>query len=681
MFEKNKKKAHTHEENRKLFCLFCIKKKTSIKIIKGALKDHVEKLFNCDLQDERLPTAICSACQIRLYATLKEKESEREKLNSLKLPDYSKYKKIPKATRSQENKLCDCYLCNLARKPGHVNFGRDESDERQKNVINDCVKCGIQLENGKCDCSRQYNNLKERVSDLSTKEKEHLVSSLLKDISVTKNLNENRSATSISLSQERGKPLNVTLIPNRSNLKRKRIDADDILKVATNFDLSTNKVHGIASALRTATNDRLLLQPNLKQNLFDLNHSLDHFFEVKKWEVTKVCNKKTEVTTKTLVFCNNVKNLIEHIKKQRKITNKVHIKIGIDGGGGFLKICASILSEKSEPDTINVQKSCRSKYTEGVAAKKFKESGVKKLLILALVDNTQENYDNVLKVWSLLNLNDLDESVTIATDLKLANILVGIMSHASLFPCTWCFAPKAELIECGEYRTLGECISNSSAFEENGSKKKKANNYKNSIHPPIFTGDDNDLVLDVIPPPQLHLLLGVVNTMCKHMSSECEADILRWTKECNVSREFFNGSPSFAGNSCKKLLNEVDVLRSFCCLKCLKYVQCFKDFRAVVDSCFSQNLEENYEKNIFAFKKSYIALEIPVTPKVHAVFFHVLHFCRRTGKALGFFSEQSIEAVHADFKATWSKYKTANTNSTYSVNLLKAVQEYNSRHV
>lgn len=137
------------------------------------------------------------------------------------------------------------------------------------------------------------------------------------------------------------------------------------------------------------------------------------------------------------------------------------------------------------------------------------------------------------------------------------------MSHASFFPCTWCFSSKDQLNECGEYRTLGDCVSNSSAFKENGSKKKDAKNYKSSIHSPIVTGDDDTLVLDIISLPELHLLLGVVNHMYKNMFVQCEADSIRWAKECNVSREFFNGSPAFAGNSCEILLNEVEVLKTF----------------------------------------------------------------------------------------------------------------------
>lgn len=44
-------------------------------------------------------------------------------------------------------------------------------------------------------------------------------------------------------------------------------------------------------------------------------------------------------------------------------------------------------------------------------------------------------------IWNILNLNEViekfDTQISIATDLKLANILAGLMSHSSSHPCSW----------------------------------------------------------------------------------------------------------------------------------------------------------------------------------------------------------------------------------------------------
>ena len=41
-----------------------------------------------------------------------------------------------------------------------------------------------------------------------------------------------------------------------------------------------------------------------------------------------------------------------------------------------------------------------------------------------------------------------------------------------------------------------------------------------------------------------------------------------------------------------------------------------------------------------------------VTPKIHTVIFHIIEFCKVTGRGLGPWSEQTGESVTHDFKET-----------------------------
>ena len=94
----------------------------------------------------------------------------------------------------------------------------------------------------------------------------------------------------------------------------------------------------------------------------------------------------------------------------------------------------------------------RQRYDDGILAKKIKVSGVKKLFAIALAYNTQENYENVEQLWSLLNIKNFQESIeksSVATDLKMADILSGLQSHSSSYPCTTTsirFFPLIELM-------------------------------------------------------------------------------------------------------------------------------------------------------------------------------------------------------------------------------------------
>lgn len=65
-------------------------------------------------------------------------------------------------------------------------------------------------------------------------------------------------------------------------------------------------------------------------------------------------------------------------------------------------------------------------------------------------------------------------SFTIACDLKMANILAGLMSHASAHPCTWCCAKREHLGRPGLSRTLTDNEENYNRWLREGGDSKKA---------------------------------------------------------------------------------------------------------------------------------------------------------------------------------------------------------------
>lgn len=459
------------------------------------------------------------------------------------------------------------------------------------------------------------------------------------------------------------------------NTGKPMISTEDVSKIKMNYSLSANEVRGLTAAIRVTTNDRKNFEPYLREKLTVKSHALDRFFDVQKLSFIRKSNTQKAEFVENLVYCNNVNGLIEYVKDVRQM-NEVHLKFGIDGGGGFLNVCLTI-----QPVDEDDKENRRQSYGEGVAAKKFKYSGVKKLLLIGLAEFSQENYDNVERLWSILKIQEFQDA-TIATDLKLGNILVGLMAHSSCFPCTWCTAERDSLDMCGTYRSIGDCKRYYEAWQRSGGRDKDAKLYKNCIHPPICSTNAGENIIDIIPPCELHLLIGVVNHVYKNMhDGECKEESLKGAEKCNVSQDVFHGAPSFAGNACKTLLNRVDILRASGNIARLKFSKCLEDFRKVVHSCFTVSLDPKFVEYISEFKKSYSDLKIRITPKVHAVFFHVPNFCLKYQRGLGFYGEQSIESVHSDFTKCWSKYSRTKNHTEYGNNLLKAVREYNSEHV
>lgn len=236
----------------------------------------------------------------------------------------------------------------------------------------------------------------------------------------------------------------------------------------------------------------------------------------------------SEILDEAVVFCINLPGFIEYITTHRQ-TDDVHLKFGIDGGGEFLKVVLSVQGKENVPTSV---KKSRRSFDDEIDSNKFRDSSVKKIFIIALVRNTQENYDNVSQLWTLLNISNFES--TIGTDLKLANILVGIMTHASFHPCTWCYIDKDNLKFEEELRTVGNAMKNYNDWLKSGGKKIDAKKYKNCIHPPLIDTQEDRLFLDVISPPELHLMLGVVNHINNHVLQKFQEESESWARMCNV---------------------------------------------------------------------------------------------------------------------------------------------------
>ena len=67
--------------------------------------------------------------------------------------------------------------------------------------------------------------------------------------------------------------------------------------------------------------------------------------------------------------------------------------------------------------------------------------------------------------------------------------------------------------ECGERSTLQSIENAFQSWTDAGSKMKDAKKHGNVVHPPLLSGEPDQQVIEILPPPELHLMLGAVNTM------------------------------------------------------------------------------------------------------------------------------------------------------------------------
>ena len=132
----------------------------------------------------------------------------------------------------------------------------------------------------------------------------------------------------------------------------------------------------------------------------------------------------------------------------------------------------------------------------------------------------------------------------------------------------------------------------------------KAKEYGNVIHCSIIEDiDENTPVFQVVPPPELHLMLGPVNHLYDEMSKVWPGSEA-WLKACFVKKEEYHGGV-YEGNDCRKLLKKIDSLREICPEKHQGFVRTYSNFNDVVTSCYGTNLHKNFKHNIAKFKREY----------------------------------------------------------------------------
>ena len=220
-------------------------------------------------------------------------------------------------------------------------------------------------------------------------------------------------------------------------------------------------------------------------------------------------------------------------------------------------------------------------------------------------------------------------------------------------------------------------------------RTQPAADYDNCVNPPLLPGADEELVIDLLPPMELHLLLGVANRLVQHLEEKLRGTghqqlLDTWLSKLGLSRPAYHGG-QFEGNGCRRLLRGADQLRTLAeqagIFSIIPVLAALKSIHEVVSSCFGATVADDMEKKIDDFRQTYLDLEIPVTTKVHTIFVHVAPFCRARGEGLGVVSEQAAESAHSDFLKTWRRYKVAPASPDYLPQMLRAVQAYNCRHI
>ena len=136
--------------------------------------------------------------------------------------------------------------------------------------------------------------------------------------------------------------------------------------------------------------------------------------------------------------------------------------------------------------------------------------GPKRCLVIAAVAQVPETYWNMQVLIELTGLNEI--KFKLSQDLKLINIIIGITTFSSKYPCPYghCYKDeKTGLWNKGEDRTFRNLSEMQKKWcETTGENRSRLKEFMNCEFAPLITTPNPDTpVIHLIPPPPLHLIL------------------------------------------------------------------------------------------------------------------------------------------------------------------------------
>lgn len=685
-----------HSQVMSQYCGVCTRRAKTHKVrsykINEKFLDLIRKFANSEYYlDEDHPRVLCGSC----YSILNLMGKHGQDNTTKRLPqlDYSSFKKSTRITNKSPK--CQCKYCEVSRLSGgdyqsYCNQIRDKPGKPAEKVpmfnrsspsVKKCPDCQTELRPGhghNCNKTSRRENLLELVRQSSTGTKQKIAAGLLDDIAEDQNVDK-RGGT-VSLATKGPNKKTVSFGPTKESGV---FSHQDLLRLKTRLGLSTDKTLELSAAIKQVMG-RKAVESNLKQAIYDLNHTLDDFFSLENVNVTRKVGENITEEVRPLVYCNDVESLVSVLLLMREIDEDKHSLImGIDDGQKVLKVMLAVTEKNTDTEQVT-----RSK---GVCSSQFKLTSVNRLIILAIIPDCQENYENIKVCLQKLKLSGIN--ILLSADIKVLLSVTGKSGAAGKFNCYLCDGTSPW--EEGKYKLLsfGDLRHNYQNFVNDGAEKSQAKKYGNCVREPLFGFPDDQLIIDNTAIPELHITIGLPSKMIVYIEKVAGEDfIFNFLTREGIKRAERRYGSTFQGNQASKLLKVISRLRKdakklplHVAVQVFSVIRAMEMFQQVQQSCFGNVLCAGYEDKIKMFCQQYRILPMAtLPPKFHCTETHIVDFLERHGDGktgLGVWSEQAMESCHHLFNVEWEKVKVAPDHPSYGERLLTLVCRINSSHI
>lgn len=475
--------AKTHFEMQASVCFLCFRKPKHLRNITPRLESMLESVMTIPFTSKEwswLPTKICGGCCSELERVKRNPKHPLKMIDFLSLTHPQTQHSMDTRSRLQSQETtkapqCLCSLCCIGRLNGgaynHYKVtvsdppGRPNIEEKPV-ALQVCSFCNSKLGPGmkhQCNRTAKRSNLEDLVRSSSSKSRERVLSSQLKEVFVVQGVSTKGGTVSLSTG---GAPIQATLgkIKQKPDIK---FSNETLKRLQISLGASDRKMNIVGNFLRAECGRGSVMK--LQHNMVERNKKLSRHFEGKMLEqkelITDPSDDKENVkdpkkkkkilveVKKPAVIVKSVEDFASQVMMERNISpEESEIQIGIDDGQNLLKIMMTV-KEKEKSEEIKKKKF---DYSEGFRPKEFKLSGVKKIMIL-FASRTCERYDNLATILGELDLQAVEFGFS--CDLKLVLILCGKQCASSKHCCPFC-SGSAPWLAKKNNNTIGSLWSN-----------------------------------------------------------------------------------------------------------------------------------------------------------------------------------------------------------------------------
>ena len=497
--------------------------------------------------------------------------------------------------------------------------------------------------------------------------------------SVTKRLYAKKSKTEFEeLMKDCGLSENIEKLLKKDSEQKEpalsQMTEKEVINMIADFDLSDKKMMAILRRLKSLFGKKAFT-PGIAEALIERKKQLTKYF---KEEETMFVNSQGEEVKRRFVFTEGLEILLDFIIEERDLNNeKVKVNVEMDSGQARMLVVLQI------GDGID---------------KTVKDASTKRAIIIAFVDDIPENYHNLSIILNKLRIHLIPHHYKIISDLKLYNIILGLMECGSRHGCYICKGLKGAdgVWVKGDLRHLEDLIADFTLWEEESGLRQQLKDYNNVQHVPLLQTPtakllDNDhsdtLTLTLTPPPPLHVIkLGPVNHLWKGLSKQHNMEqiegILRLTKSDKQKK-------AFQGPECDIILRNLDFIESSLPERLHTFVDALRQVALVYQVSTANTVVSNHKEIMQTFKLTWMTLMenfgITMPLKVHIIVDHLSDYFELENQTLRDTNDQFIEACHAKVRKFFENHPNYNfkdkSGERYGKALLAAIIHFNSNNL